>query len=158
MFRKSILFAGLLAAPLASATVAQGKPAAYTAATAIPMSDGRWDLASYDGAHNRVAVARGGSVTIADLATGSAHDIGTVAGGHAALFIPGMNTVAVTSGQDDTLRLLDLDTGKQIGSIPVGKKPDASIWDPLANGMACIAVRPVHSLINAGIWDWRNAG
>jgi YVTN family beta-propeller protein len=93
------------------------------------MADGRWDLVSYDTAHGRVLVARGDAVTVIDLKNGSARNIGSIAGGHAALAVPGTTLIAVTSGQDNSLRLLDADTGQEAARIAVGDKPDAAIWD-----------------------------
>lgn len=129
MFRGSMVFV-LLAATCATVTLAQSRSAPYTPASSIAIPDGRWDLLSYKAEGQTVFLARGDAVTVVDLKSGSAHNVGTIAGGHAALAIPGTNMVAVTSGQDNTLRLIDDQTGKQAASITVGKKPDAAIWDP----------------------------
>jgi len=129
MPRRSFVALAVMAATCASASLSQSTAAGYSSAAPIPMADGRWDLTSYDGAHNRVLVARGDSVTIVDLASGSARNIGSIAGGHAALSVPGTSTIAVTSGQDNTLRLLDGASGNEAARIAVGQKPDAAIWD-----------------------------
>lgn len=129
MARKSYVLLGVLAAACGTATGSKSTPTGYSPAAPIAIADGRWDLASYDGAHNRVLIARGDSVTVVDLANASARNIGAIAGGHAALSVPGTDTIAVTSGQDNTLRLLDATTGNETARIPVGQKPDAAIWD-----------------------------
>jgi len=129
MARKSFVLLAALAATCGSAALSQSSAVDYSPAASIAIADGRWDLASYDGAHNRVLIARGDSVTVVDLATRTARNIGTIAGGHAALSIPGSDTIAVTSGQDNTLRLLDAKSGNETARIPVGQKPDAAIWD-----------------------------
>ena len=129
MLRKSFTLIAMIAATCGSATVSKSTTAGYSPAAPIAISDGRWDLASYDGAHNRVLIARGDSVTVVDLGKGTARHIGTIAGGHAALSVPGSDTIAVTSGQDNTLRLLDSKTGNETARIAVGQKPDAAIWD-----------------------------
>lgn len=101
----------------------------YTAQAPVPLPDGRWDLLSFDPVHDRVVIGRGENVSVVDIAAKTARSIGTVEHGHAALLIPGTNTVAVTSGQDNTLRLLDADSGRETAKILVGEDPDAAIWD-----------------------------
>ncbi len=129
MPRRSFILFAILAATCSSASLSKSSSTGYSPVAPIAMADGRWDLASYDGAHRRVLIARGDSVTVVDLATGSAKNIGSIAGGHAALPVPGTNTIAVTSGQDNSLRLLDAATGSETARIAVGQKPDAAIWD-----------------------------
>ena len=67
---RRLLAAGLVALALA-ASGATAKPVqqVYRIALSIPLPDGRWDLLSVDAAHRRVAIARGDSVTLVDLAT-----------------------------------------------------------------------------------------
>ncbi len=103
--------------------------APYRAEPSIPLSDGRWDLASFDAARGQVIIARSDNVSLADVTKGTARDIGAIAHGHAALATPGTNLIAVTSGQDDTVRLLDVADGHETARIAVGKDPDAALWD-----------------------------
>jgi YVTN family beta-propeller protein len=103
---------------------------AYQLEASIPLTDGFWDIATYDAEHNRVLIGRGAAASVVDLATKQVRDIGQIARGHAALAIPGTNEIAVTSGQDNTLRLLDARDGHQIASVAVGDNPDAALWDP----------------------------
>ncbi|WP_157083286.1 YncE family protein [Novosphingobium lentum] len=115
------------------AVAAPAPPAmTYRAEASIPLPDGRWDLLSVDADHRRVVIARGDSVSVVDIATGTARSIGAIDRGHAALAVPGTHTIAVTSGKDNTLRLLNADDGHEIAKIPVGDDPDAAIWDPAA--------------------------
>lgn len=117
---------------LAAAAAKTSAAIAYRVEASIPLADGNWDLASFDAAHGRVLVARGAAVSIIDIGNRRARDIGRISRGHTALAIPGTNELAVTSGQDNSLRLLDAGDGHEVARIPVGENPDAAIWDPAA--------------------------
>ncbi len=135
MMRKAVLpvLAALLAgtAPLAGAAPKSADAAAsYHRQASIPLPDGFWDIATYDPDHDRVLIGRGRAASVVDLASHKARDIGQIERGHAALAIPGTNKIAVTSGQDNSLRFLDAGDGRQIASVPVGEDPDAALWDP----------------------------
>jgi DNA-binding beta-propeller fold protein YncE len=119
----------LAAAPIAAAHPVDPPTSTYHPEASIPLTDGYWDIATYDPEHDRVLVARGTAVSMIDMATGQAKDIGQVQRGHAALVIPGTDDIAVTSGQDNTLRLLDASDGHEIAKVPVGEDPDAALWD-----------------------------
>jgi DNA-binding beta-propeller fold protein YncE len=118
------------AASLAATGRARPAIPAYHVESSIPLADGYWDIATYDPEHDRVLVARGTAVSVIDLATKKAKDIGEVARGHAALAIPGTDEIAVTSGEDDSLNLIDARDGHEIAKVPVGQDPDAALWDP----------------------------
>ena len=133
MVRLAPLLAATLAVAGAAASHAQAPATAaapYKVAASIPLADGGWDLASFDAAHGRVLVARGAAVSVVDVAGRTSRDIGKVSRGHAALVIPGTNEIAVTSGQDNALLLLDAGDGHEVGRVAVGQNPDAAIWDP----------------------------
>ncbi|MDL2353271.1 MAG: YncE family protein [Pseudomonadota bacterium] len=120
----------LVATWAASSRAAEPDRPSYSAAISIPLPDGRWDLLSVDSVHHRVLVARGDSVTIVDLANGTARSAGSLTRGHAAVAIDGTDLVAVTSGGDDSVRLINAATGEQTASIAVGQNPDAAFYDP----------------------------
>lgn len=101
----------------------------YKALTPIPLSDGRWDLVSVDTNQHSVLIARGDSVSNVSLADSTVASIGNISRGHAALPIEGTNLIAVTSGGDNSVRLIDAGTGKQAATIAVGQNPDAAIYD-----------------------------
>ena len=127
--RRLILAAIFAVCGAIASSAAEPSPASYTEAKPIPLPDGRWDLLSVDTKHNRVLVGRGDSVTIVDLKDGSARSVGAVSRGHAAVAIDGTELIAVTSGGDNTVRLIDTATGVQSASIPVGQNPDAALYD-----------------------------
>jgi DNA-binding beta-propeller fold protein YncE len=132
---KRLLKAALLLALAGTAEMVAAAPAgstkgnAYRIDASIPLADGFWDIATYDSAHNRVLVARSTAVSVIDVGAHQAREIGHIERGHAALAIPGTNEIAVTSGQDNTLRLLDARDGREIAKVPVGQNPDAPLWD-----------------------------
>lgn len=120
----------LIAGAVALTAAAPASPS-YRTADTIAGPDGGWDYASVDAAHHRLFVARSTSVTVFDTVTGQVvGTIGQVARGHAALPLPG-NRLLVTSGDDDSVRILDVVTGMQRATIAVGDKPDAAILDPV---------------------------
>jgi hypothetical protein len=118
------------AALVAAAPQTTPAAAAYRIEASIPLADGFWDIATYDPAHDRVLIGRGTAASIVDLATRQARDAGQIQRGHAALAIPGTDEIAVTSGQDNTLRLIDARDGHELAKVPVGENPDAALWDP----------------------------
>ena len=52
-----------------------------------------------------------------------------MARGHSAIAIEGTDLIAVTSGGDDSVRLIDAASGRQTARIDVGKNPDAALYD-----------------------------
>ena len=71
-------------------------------------------------------------MSIIDQETGSVRSAGTVTRGHAAVPIDGTNLIAVTSGGDNSVRLINGTTGVQTASILVGQNPDAAFFDPIS--------------------------
>ena len=103
----------------------------YDKSGAIAGPEGQgWDFAAFDPATDQVFVAHGGAVTVIDRAHGDAvRSIGEISHGHAVVPLP-HGRLAVTSGGDDTVRIIDVAGGTQLASIPVGKDPDAALLDP----------------------------
>lgn len=128
--RRLILPALLVATWAVSSDAAEPDRPSYSAASSIPLPDGRWDLLSVDSVHRRVLIARGDSVTLVDLTNGTAKSAGSPSRGHAAIAIDGSDLIAVTSGGDDSVRLINGATGEQTASIAVGQNPDAAFYDP----------------------------
>ncbi|TCM20648.1 YVTN family beta-propeller protein [Novosphingobium sp. PhB165] len=119
----------LLAALLTTAAAPAAPAPQYRLDGAIAGPDGPWDYARVDSTAHRLYVARGGAVTVADLASGgNASSIGEVQRGHAVLPLAG-GRLLVTSGTDGTVRFLNAADGHELAKVPVGKKPDAAILD-----------------------------
>jgi DNA-binding beta-propeller fold protein YncE len=116
---------------VASAAPAADRDADYavTGRIAAP-GDGGWDYASIDPETKRVYVTHGDTVVVADpVRDTAAAPFSGIAKGHAAIPIPGRHLLAVTSGRDDTVRLFDTETGKELGRVAVGNDPDAAYYD-----------------------------
>ena len=120
-----------LAPTLAGAAPAPAGAAAYTRGPDIAAPDGRWDFASWDEVRHRLLVAHGKDALVIDPAhSGDVRIIGSLAGAHQVVAAPGGDRLLATSGNDNSLRLLDLASGTQIASLAVAEKPDALILSP----------------------------
>lgn len=127
MTRTLIPFAALLIA----AAPAGGGGSGYAVTGHIAGPDGRWDYSRVDPVAHRLYVARGDSVTVIDLASGKAlPSIGAISRGHAVIPIDATPLLLVTSGGDDSVRLIDTGSGKEVARIAVGSDPDAAVYDP----------------------------
>jgi len=92
--------------------------------------DGRWDYASWDAAHARVLVGHGSDVLVIDPVGGTTRAIGQIVGAHAALAIPGTDTLLVTSGKDASVRILNETSGAELARIAVDSDPDSAVIAP----------------------------
>jgi YVTN family beta-propeller protein len=128
---RRFLGAGLVGAVLALATPAQAQTAPYSRQPDIAAPDGRWDFASWDEAGHRLLVAHGKDALVIDPARADAvRVVGDLAGAHQVLALPGGDRLLATSGRDNSLRIIDLASGKQTASIAVADNPDAVILSP----------------------------
>lgn len=110
--------------------IALAAQAGYHVETTLPGPDGGWDLASVDSSRRQFFVARGDSVTVADLVTGKTRQFAPAQRGHAALVVPGTDLLLVTNGGTDTATLFNRASGALVATLPTGKKPDAATYDP----------------------------
>ena len=114
----------------AMAIVAAAPAPSYKVARSIPVPDGGWDYARVDPVAGRLYVARSENVTVVDLAKDDAVSaIGTIVHGHAVVPIVGTALLLVTSGRDDSVRLIDTKDGSEKAKIAVGSDPDAAFYD-----------------------------
>lgn len=119
----------------------------YAKAGAIPAPDDRWDYASWDQAHRLLLVAHGKDVLVIDPETRAVRSVGSLDGAHGVVAVPDSSNLLVTSGRDNTVRLIDEVSGKQIASIPVAAGPDAVILSPsgrrayvMAHGAGAVSI------------------
>ncbi|HEY2661844.1 MAG TPA: hypothetical protein VGI79_19140 [Caulobacteraceae bacterium] len=127
---------GLIAATglAASAHAAPG----YAVVDRIAIPDGGFDYASFDSVHRRLYVSRADGVTAIDVDSKAV--TGKLAGAgrtHESLVLDGGATLLVTDSTSNSAHLIDAMSGKALGEIPAGKKPDAAVLDP-ATGLAVI--------------------
>jgi DNA-binding beta-propeller fold protein YncE len=126
--RKAIPILLALAGAAASLPAA-AQSAPYKIEGHIALPDGGWDYAAFDPQSRRVYVARRASIDAADVDSGKVTAaLATVAGGHAAVPLPGGRILA-TNGNTDTATFLDAKTGKVLATVATGKGPDAAIYD-----------------------------
>ncbi|GAA4780593.1 hypothetical protein GCM10023219_30800 [Stakelama sediminis] len=122
---RSIVASGL-AVSLATIPIAHAAPRIVAR---IAAADGGWDYTKVDPVGDRLYVARSNDVTVVDLKGQKAlAAIGHIAHGHAVVPIPHSSTLLVTSGNDDSVRLIDETNGKQVARIAVGSDPDAAFY------------------------------
>ena len=111
---------------------ASGQATGYSIIKKIPIpGNGSWDYLTVDEGARRLYVSHGTQVEVVDI------DAGTIAG--AILNTPGVHGIAIapelhrgfiSNGQASTVTIFDTTTLRRISDVPVGKKPDAIIYDP----------------------------
>lgn len=130
------------AARLAAATalafaLTAAAPPSYRVTGAIPAADGGWDYAAVAPDSRLLYIARAAEVTEIDLAHGNAvRAFGQIAKGHAVVPLPD-HMLLVSSAHDDTVRLIETLSGKEVARIATGTDPDASLYDA-RSGLAAV--------------------
>lgn len=128
------LIASVLA--LASATTAAAQtaeaPPGYHIVDRIPMTDGWWDYANVDAAHNMVFVTRGNGVFKLDLNTGLM-DNRFIPGseGRAVIPIPGSDMLLTTMAGYSAAILFSADEGKVAKIISLKQASDSAVYEPV---------------------------
>ncbi len=104
----------------------------YHIAKKIPIpGQGSWDYLAVDEAGRRLYVSHGTQVEVLDVDSGAiVGKIENTPGVHGIAIAPSLGRGFVSNGQSSTVTIFDLKTLKTIVEVPVGKKPDASIYDP----------------------------
>ncbi|MBF0562631.1 MAG: YncE family protein [Alphaproteobacteria bacterium] len=90
----------------------------------------RWDYLTFDAKEQRLFVTRGERVDVLD--TNSGKVIGSIAdlkGVHGVALAPELNRGYISDGSANSVVVFDLATLKPVGTIPVGTKPDAIVYD-----------------------------
>lgn len=119
-----------LLAVAAAALISAAPAPTYLIDRSIAGPDGGWDYAQVDPATHRVYLAHGDVVSEIDPRHGDVvRSFGTIMKAHAVVPIPGGTTLLVTSGHDDSVRLLDTRDGRETARIAVGTDPNAAFYD-----------------------------
>jgi DNA-binding beta-propeller fold protein YncE len=119
-----------------TSSIAQSQPPLYRQTHKFNLGgEGGWDYVTYDPDGNRVFIAHGMSVLVADADTGK--QLGTLpaTGAHGVALVPKSQRGFLTNGRAGTVTVFDLKTLQPIGDIKVGENPDAIIYDSYANAV-----------------------
>lgn len=92
---------------------------------------GSWDYLIVDEAARRLYVSHGTQVEVLDIDSGKiAGSIPKTPGVHGIAIAVEFGKGFVSDGQANTVTIFDLKSLKTLAEVPVGKKPDAIIYDP----------------------------
>src|SRR6266446_4370515 len=120
------------AATLLISTILNAGPSGYHVTKTIKLGgDGGWDYLTVDSKARRVYISRGTHVMVVDADSGALiGDIPNTNGVHGIAIASDLDKGFISCGRDNTVTIFDLKTLKATGSVPVGKNPDAIIYDP----------------------------
>ena len=91
----------------------------------------RWDYLTLDNQTHRLYISRSSHVMVVDTDSGKViGDIPDTDGVHGIALVPELNKGFTSNGHEATVTVFDLQTLKPLIKIPVGKNPDAIIYDP----------------------------
>ncbi len=112
--------------------VASATAVDYQITKKIPIpGKGSWDYLVVDEGGRRLYVSHGTQVEVLDVDSGAiVGKVENTPGVHGIAIAPELGRGFVSNGQSSTVTIFDLKTLKTIAEVPVGKKPDAIIYDP----------------------------
>lgn len=133
LFLVALFFSPLLLNPDAAIATKPESPAGYKVAQRINLGgEGGWDYLTIDPETRRLYISRGTHVMVVDADTGKVvGDILNTSGVHGIALVPELNKGFTSNGRANTVTVFDLKTLVASKQIPVGKNPDAIIYDPL---------------------------
>lgn len=107
-------------------------PAGYHLIQKITLGgEGGWDYLTLDPQSHRLYISRATHVIVMDADSGKVvGDIPNTLGVHGIVLVPELNKGFTSNGRDNTVTVFDLKTLTASKQIPVGKNPDAIIYDP----------------------------
>jgi DNA-binding beta-propeller fold protein YncE len=115
---------------LASVSLASAEGFAVTKKIPIP-GQGGWDYLTVDDGGRRLYVSHGTQVEVLDVDSGAiVGKIENTPGVHGIAIVPELGRGFASDGESSAVTIFDLKTLKSIAQVPVGKKPDAIIYDP----------------------------
>jgi YVTN family beta-propeller protein len=116
---------------LLDARPAESEPAYHLQKKITVGGEGGWDYLSLDSAARRLYIARFDRVMVMDVDRGTVvGEVPKTAGVHGVALVPERNLGFSSNGADSTVTVFDLKTLKEVARIPVGKRPDAILYDP----------------------------
>jgi len=133
LFIRCGLFICLLLVFQCAATSAQTKsPSGYHVVKQFKLGgEGGWDALTFDPKAHRLYISRSTHVMVVDADTGAVvGDIPDTQGVHDIALVEDLNKGYTSNGRASTVTVFDLKTLRVLKQIPVGKNPDAIIYDP----------------------------
>jgi YVTN family beta-propeller protein len=122
---------GCLSLLLAAIALNAGPSGYHVAKTVVLGGEGGWDYLTVDSQTRRVYISRGTHVMVIDADTAAIiGDIPNTPGVHGIALVSDLNKGFISNGRENTVTIFDLKTLKETGRIPVGKNPDAIMYDP----------------------------
>jgi YVTN family beta-propeller protein len=93
--------------------------------------EGGWDALTYDPASKHLFISRGTHVIVVDPASGKQiGDIPDTPGVHDIALAPDAGKGFITAGKANKAVIFDMASLKPTGSVDVGQKPDAAVYEP----------------------------
>jgi YVTN family beta-propeller protein len=104
----------------------------YQITRKIPIpGKGSWDYLVVDEGGRRLYVSHGTQVEVLNVDSGAiVGKVENTPGVHGIAIAPELGRGFASNGESSTVTIFDLKTLKTIAEVPVGKKPDAIIYDP----------------------------
>jgi YVTN family beta-propeller protein len=130
--RKFALLTAILALGFSLASASAASAEGFAVTKKIPIAgQGSWDYLAVDEDGRRLYVSHGTQVEVLEIDSGAiVGKIENTPGVHGIAIAPKLGRGFVSNGQSSTVTIFDLKTLKTIAEVPVGKKPDAIIYDP----------------------------
>jgi YVTN family beta-propeller protein len=116
---------------LPAASAAEKPVPEFKRATAFTLGgEGGWDYVTYDPSANRLFVAHGKEIVVADAASGKRLGAIPADGAHGTALVPALHRGFSTNGRAGTVTVFDMKTLATVQDIKAGDNPDAIIYDP----------------------------
>ena len=111
-----------------------GAPAYKQLAKIALGGEGMWDYLTMDSDAHRLYVTRGTHVMVVDTEKNAVvGDIANLPGVHGVALAPKLGRGFASNGRENTVTVFDLKTLKELQRVPVGKNPDAILYDSVTN-------------------------
>jgi YVTN family beta-propeller protein len=110
---------------------AKGPSGYHVVKKSVLGGEGGWDYLTVDSRARRVYISRGTHVMVVDADSGAlVGDIPKTNGVHGIAIVSDRDKGFTSNGRDNSVTIFDLKTLQALGSVPVGKNPDAIIYEP----------------------------
>ncbi|MEA2205732.1 MAG: hypothetical protein QOE77_2508 [Blastocatellia bacterium] len=112
---------------------AGGPPGYHVTKKTVLGGEGGWDYLTVDSKARRVYISHGTHVVVVDADTGTVvGDIPRTNGVHGIAIVTDAGTGFTSNGRENAVTVFDLKTLKALANVPVGRNPDAIIYDPFS--------------------------